>query len=280
MTAENYFKELVLWFEENTRKSVLIALSGGVDSAVVALAAKKALHENAIAITANYQTLAEEELETSQKVANEINIKHVIIEYNELQDPDFIKNDKKRCFYCRNKLSHYILDFGKKNNIEDIVDGTNIEDLDDYRPGIEALNNNGIKHPLAELKFDKKIIRHIAKMYNLSVYDKPSNSCLASRIPTGTVITKEKLSRVERIENLIKDMFEVKQIRVRDHEEIARIETDLNEMNKLFNVEKLSVLNKEVKKFGFKYVTIDIGGYKQGGLIVLNEEESHILNVK
>ncbi len=271
MRAENYLKDLVQWFEKNTKQCVLIALSGGVDSAVVALGAKTALQEKAIAITANYKTLAEEELKTSQKVAQEINIKHVIIEYDELQDPDFIKNDKNRCFYCRNKLSQYLLDFGEKNNVDNIVDGTNIEDLNDYRPGIKALDNNGIKHPLVELKFDKRIIRDIAKKYNLSVYDKPSNSCLASRIPTGDIITKEKLDRVERAENLIKFIFDIKHVRVRDHDEIARIETDLNEMKKLFDVKKLVKLDNDIKKFGFKYVTIDIGGYKNGGLIVLNE---------
>ncbi|NOJ28859.1 MAG: ATP-dependent sacrificial sulfur transferase LarE [Nitrososphaeraceae archaeon] len=273
MEGDNHFNDLVGWFRKNTEKNVLIALSGGVDSAVVALAAKKALQDKAIAITANYKTLAEEELKTSQNVAKEINIEHIIIEYDELQDIDFIKNDLNRCYYCRNKLSEYLLDFGKKNNVTDIVDGTNIEDLYDYRPGIKALDKNGIKHPLVEMRFNKKIIRDIAKRHNLSVYDKPSNSCLASRIPTGTTITKEKLERIESIEKLIKKLFNINQVRVRDHEEIARIETDVSEMKKLFDIEKLSKLNNEVRKFGFKYVTVDIGGYKQGSLIVLNEKK-------
>jgi len=261
------FDELVNWFADKGR--VVIALSGGVDSAVVAYAAKKALDGNAIAVTADYKTLSNEELESARMVAKEIGIKHKIIEYSELENPDFVKNDEYRCFHCRNELATHLLEVAKQENAELIVDGTNADDLDDFRPGIVALRQNGVKSPLVELSIKKSDVREIANALNLSIFDKPSNACLASRIPHGTEVTDEKLKRIERAEIIVKQLFGVKQVRVRDHNEIARIEVGKNERHLLFDQNKLDELDVELKKLGYRFVAIEAGGYETGNLNVV-----------
>ena len=185
--------KLLNWFDD--KNSILVALSGGVDSALVAYAAYARLGKSAIAVTADYKTLAQEELEYATKISSEIGIKHIVIEYNELDNESFVKNDNNRCFYCRSELSEHLLEIAKESESDMIVDGTNIDDLGDYRPGILALHENGIRSPLAETKFSKKMVRETAKSVGLSVYDKPSNSCLASRIPWGQSVTARKVSQ-------------------------------------------------------------------------------------
>lgn len=269
MNHESSFLEMKDWFDKNTEGNVLVALSGGVDSAVVALAAKHTLQDNAIAITANYKTLAESEMITAINVAKEIGIKHKVIYYSELDDPDFIKNDHLRCYYCRRSLSRHLISYAKTIGISCIVDGTNADDVLDYRPGIKALQEFGIKSPLLEKKIGKRVVREIAKHYHLSIYNKPPNSCLASRIPTGITVTQQKLRKIEDAEQIIKDLFKVEQVRVRDHNDIARIEIDINEFGKMFDLTKLNTLNTMLKEIGFKYVSLDLGGYKSGKLVVL-----------
>ncbi len=170
MIDNEKYKKLIEWFEikfKDKNDRVLIALSGGVDSAVVAMVAKNALgKENVLAVTANYQTLSNEELNTAVKVANELDINHKIIEYNELENPEFIKNDSSRCFHCRNELADNLIKIANKENFKLIVDGSNADDLNDYRPGMIALHKKGIKSPLIETGFNKKDIRNLAKLIN------------------------------------------------------------------------------------------------------------------
>ncbi len=264
MQVDRKFDELVNWFAD--KGTVIVALSGGVDSAVVAYAAKKALNGNAIAVTADYKTLSDEELQSARRVAEEIGIRHKIIEYNELENEDFVKNDEFRCFYCRDELAKHLIDVAKKERAKLIVDGTNADDLNDFRPGIKALKQHGVKSPLVELSITKEEVRQIANSLNLSIFDKPSNACLASRIPRGTQVTADKLKRIEQAEIVVKKLFGVKQVRVRDHGEIARIEVGRNERKLLFDQEKLDQLDAELKKLGFKFVAIEASGYKTGSL--------------
>jgi len=263
------YEMLIEWFQKKFKDSndkILIALSGGVDSAVVALAAKNALgKQNVLAVTANYQTLSNEELNTAIRVANELYIHHKIIEYNELENPDFIKNDETRCFHCRNELADHLIEIAIKENFKLIVDGSNSDDLNDYRPGMQALHKKGVKSPLIETGFNKKEIRSLAEFYKLSVYDKPSNACLASRILKNIKITSPKLKRIENCELLIKDIFKVKQVRVRDHGDLARIEVEKEEIIKLFDLEKLEQIETPFKDQSFKHIKIDIEGYKKSG---------------
>lgn len=266
---EMSFIRLKEWFSENTDGRVVVALSGGVDSAVVALAAKHTLQDNALAITANYKTLAESEMNTAINIAKEIGIRHIIIEYSELDDPKFTRNDNLRCYYCRKSLSEYLLSYSKLFNISCIVDGTNVDDLMDYRPGIKALREYGIKSPLLDIKIEKHMIRKIAKNFGLSISNKPSNSCLASRIPYGKKITQEKLTKIENAEKIVKELFKVEQVRVRDHEKIARIEIGTDEFGKMFDSNNLKILNSKLREIGFQYVTLDLAGYKSGNLVVI-----------
>ncbi len=259
------------WFSKNG-DSAIVALSGGVDSAVVALAATKALGKKAIAITADYKTLAEEELATARQVAKEVGIKHTIIEYDELENAEFVKNDGLRCYHCRTELGRHLAEEAKKAGIMLVVDGTNADDLTDYRPGIRALRENGVRSPMVELGLAKSEIREIAKKFGLSVYDKPSNACLASRIPTGDQVTYEKLRRIESAEIIVKTIFGVHQVRVRDHGELARIEVGRDELQKMFDTDKLTLLDRKLKEVGYKFVAVDAAGYKTGKLVMAEND--------
>jgi uncharacterized protein len=262
------FERLSSWFLQNGERA-LVALSGGVDSAVVALAARKALGDRAIAITADYKTLAAEELESAKNVAKEIGIDHVIIEYDELENAEFVKNDGTRCYHCRTELGQHLSREAEKRNIQLMVDGTHIDDLSDYRPGIRALRENGVRSPLAELGISKAGVRQIAKEHHLSVHDRPSNACLASRIPAGMEVTYEKLRRIECAEMAVKSIFGVRQVRVRDHGETARIEVGKEELGKVFDAVKLELVDTKLKELGFKFVAVDGAGYRQGKLAVV-----------
>jgi pyridinium-3,5-biscarboxylic acid mononucleotide sulfurtransferase len=269
MDAERRALRLLMqWFMKD-RAPVIVALSGGVDSAVVALAAKKALNNEAIAITANYNTLSNDELISAKNVANELGIFHKIIEYNELNNSLFVKNDSSRCYHCRTELATYLLEEAKKLGAALIVDGTHTDDLLDVRPGIRALKEKGIRSPLVECGVGKNEIRLIARRYGLSVHNRPANSCLASRIPAGITVTYDKLRKIENSETVVKAVTGVSQVRVRDHGDIARIEVAKEELYKLFDMAKLNLLDVQIKKQGFRFVTIDTGGYRSGNLAIL-----------
>jgi len=274
---DKVFQRLISWFQNKNQKAI-VALSGGVDSAVVALAAKKALDKKAVAVTADYNTLSGDELKSARKIAKEIDIDHRIVRYNELDNEEFVKNDSLRCYHCRTELASYLLLEAKKMNVSLIVDGTNIDDLKDYRPGIKAMRENGVKSPLVELGIGKQNIRSIAKSNNLSVFDKPSNSCLASRIPHGIPVTFEKLKRIETAEILVKSVFNVRQVRVRDHQDTARIEVGRQEFKEMFDTDKLLAIDSKLKNLGFKYVALDLSGYKSRDNININTTSSNKSN--
>ncbi len=258
---------LIQWF--NGKGKVLVALSGGVDSALVAYAAYQSLGTSSLAVTADYKTLAQEELESAKKIRLEIGIRHIVIQYNELENSNFIKNDKNRCFYCRTELSEHLKEIAVKENANLIVDGTNLDDLGDYRPGIKALRENGIKSPLVEVGFTKIQVREEARKVGLSVYDRPSNSCLASRIPWGQWVTAERLARIEMGEMMVKQFFGVRQVRVRDFGGIARIEVGNEEIELLSDKSKLSEVTSRLKQIGFSSVVVDPEGYRPGKINVI-----------
>lgn len=262
-----HLDELIHWFDDKNK--VLVALSGGVDSALVAYAAFQSRRSSSIAVTADYKTLSQDELESAKKVCFEIGIRHIVIEYNELENNEFIKNDKNRCFHCRTELSAYLIEVAKEENADLIADGTNLDDLRDYRPGIIALKENGVKSPLVEIGFTKDMVRNYAKSVGLSVYDRPSNSCLASRIPWGQRITLERLARIENGEIMIKQLFGVKQVRLRDLDGTAKIEMLPEEIKLLSDKNKFTNLESDLKKIGFKTVIVDPEGYRSGKLNVI-----------
>ena len=263
----NKLTDLVSWFEDKDK--VMIALSGGVDSAVVAYAAFQALGSSAIAVTADYKTLSEDELLSAKQVCSEIGIEQILLDYSELENEEFVKNDSNRCFHCRMELGDHLIELAKKHDVKIIVDGTNLDDLGDYRPGIQALRENGIRSPLVETKFLKSDVRDIAKSAGLSVYDRPSNSCLASRIPWGQRVTAEKLTRIEFGETIVKQLTNIKQVRVRDFDGSAKIEVD-KEMIPVFDENIMNQITEKLKLIGFSSVDVDKDGYKPGKINVIS----------
>ena len=261
--------ELLNWFGDKDK--VLVSLSGGVDSALVAYAANKKLGKNAIAVTADYKTLSSEELDSAKSVAHEIGITHRIIEYSELENENFVKNDNKRCFYCRDELSTELIKLSDSLGINTIVDGTQSDDMGAYRPGIDALHKNGIRSPLLEVKFKKENVRKTAKNVGLSIYDKPSNSCLASRIPWGQRVTAERLVRIELAEKFIKQKTNIQQVRVRDIDGLARIEVQSENLPLLDNTEIRNEIFSKLKMIGFSKVEVNPNGYVSGSLNVILE---------
>jgi len=263
----NKIQNLIDWFDN--KEKVIVALSGGVDSALVAYAAFQKLGSSAIAVTADYKTLSYEELSTSKKICKEIGISQIFLDYDELENQEFVKNDSNRCFHCRQELGTHLTVLSKERNIELIVDGTNLDDLAEFRPGIQALKQYGIRSPLVENNLSKKEIREMAKLVGLSVYDKPSNSCLASRIPWGQKITSERLVRIEYGETIVKQITKISQVRVRDLNGIAKIEVEKEKISILLDTIIFEEIYKKLKLIGFLDVVVDPQGYKPGKINVI-----------
>lgn len=253
-------RELINWFKD--KESVVVALSGGVDSSVAAKAAFEALGEKAIAATAKSTTLAAAEFETAKKVAEEIGITHEIFAEDEFENPKFAENSPERCYHCRKGLIKGLREVAEKHSAKYIVDGANADDALQHRPGLRALKENGVRSPLMELGIGKEEVRRIARYFDLSVRSKPPMACLASRIPYGERITKEKLRRIEEAEDFIKKLgFE--QVRVRHHSSIARIEVPEKDIPKLLKFRKRILKNMKKK---FTYVALDLEGYRSGSM--------------
>ncbi len=245
------------------RGSALVAFSGGVDSSVLAALAYRALGDHALAVTADAPTLAPGELEGAKKVAKEIGIRHIVIYYDELKEPEFAKNPVDRCYYCKKGLIRELKKIAQQRGINTIIEGTNYSDLKGHRPGHRAVTEEGIYNPYIEFGVTKEEIREMAHKFKLSVADKPSMACLSSRFPYGHTITREALKRVGEAEAYLRKMgFEV--VRVRDHGGIARIEIMTDEMTRF--LEMRDAVAAEFKKLGFSYVTLDLIGFRSGSM--------------
>ncbi|MCL9815886.1 ATP-dependent sacrificial sulfur transferase LarE [Natronocalculus amylovorans] len=256
------------------RDGVLIAFSGGVDSSVVAALAHDVLGDNAVACTAKSETLPEAELEDAVSVAAEIGISHEIVEFSELENPDFVVNDADRCYHCRTMRLGKMYDAAHDLGIETVCDGTNASDPGEgHRPGLRAVEELEIRSPLLEHNISKDEVREIADEYALSVADKPSMACLSSRIPTGLSVTKERLSRVEKAERILRT-WGFSQFRVRDHDGLARIEIAREEFAAALNPDFVDAAREHLSKVGFDHVTLDLHGYETGSVSPANDAYS------
>ncbi len=244
-------------------KKVVVAFSSGVDSTFLLKVAHDVLKDNVIAVTAKSSSFPARELEEAVDFCRKNNIKHIIIKSDELNIEGFRDNPPNRCYLCKKELFKKFLEIAQNNNIENVIEGSNLDDDGDYRPGFQAIKELGIKSPLREIGFTKSEIRELSKEFGLSTFDKPSFACLASRFAYGETITEEKLSMVDRAEQFLFDL-KFKQFRVRIHGNIARIEVLPNEFEKLLNHrEKITDYFKEI---GFAYVAMDLTGYRTGSM--------------
>jgi len=244
--------------------SVVVAFSGGVDSSVLSKAAKLALGDKAAAITATSELLPQEELMDAKEVAAIIGIEHKVISVQDLANPKFVVNDRERCYYCKEKRFALLTTWAKEHGYQKVVEGSNLDDDGDYRPGMRALRENDfVASPLAIAGFNKKDIRNLAKKWNLPVWNKPSAACLASRISYGLEITADRLKQVERAEQIVRQYVQG-QLRVRHHGNLARIEVATEFLPTLLDHNVNEKIIREIKKIGFTYVTLDLQGYRMG----------------
>lgn len=247
--------------------SVAIAFSGGVDSTFLVKVAKDTLsRQNVLAITATSETYPRTELSDAKRLAKLIGVRHIIIKTEELKDSKFKSNPPTRCYYCKGELFDKIKNIAKEEGLKHIADATNYDDIKDFRPGREAAKERRVRSPLKEARFTKEDIRAASKKLGLPTWNKPAYACLASRIPYYETITKRKLSQIERAEDILRERFDFRQVRVRRHGEIARIEVAPDEIYKFFVDGLREDLVKRFNKIGFKYVTVDLKGYRTGSM--------------
>ncbi len=268
MSEEGKYKEDYLRLKGIIEEmgSLLVAYSGGVDSSLLIKVAYDSLGENAAAVTATSPTYPEYEIDEAKSIASSIGIRHILIESNELDIADFAKNDSKRCYHCKRELFDKLKTIAGDLHIRHIACGTTVDDLSDYRPGMEAAKELGVRSPLVEAGLTKSMVREISRMLGLPTWEKPSFACLSSRFPYGTEITEDKLKQVGMCETFLRQLG-FKQFRVRYHGEIARMELDTEGLRNLLEHPSLRMeITKRLKEFGFTYVTLDLEGYRTGSM--------------
>lgn len=244
---------------------VIVAYSGGTDSAYLAWAAHRVLGDGSIAITADSPSIPASHKRDAEAFARECGFRHEYIDTYEFDNPDYAKNDKDRCFHCKDELFLRLETFAKQRGYDHIVYGVNKDDLGDYRPGQRAAKIHQVQAPLAEAGLTKAEIRELSRRAGLSIWDRPAAACLSSRVPYGTPVTLETIQTIEQGEEAIRALG-FKQFRVRFHGELVRIEIAKDELAKALTVENAARFTAIFKQLGFLYVTIDLEGYRQGSL--------------
>jgi len=257
------FQQLVQIFAEMGR--VVVAYSGGIDSSLVAKLAWDLLGEGALAVTAASPALLPEDLEEAIWQAEYIGIRHQVIQTQELQDPRYAANPPNRCYFCKSYLHDTLLQLAKTQGYDHVVDGLNADDLADYRPGVQAARERGVRSPLAEVGMSKLEVRQLSRHLGLPWWDKPAQPCLSSRFPYGEVITAEKLRRVGLAERYLRSLG-WREVRVRSEKDTARIELPPHQILEFVQKTDLAALVKTLQSFGYLYVSLDLEGYRSGKL--------------
>ena len=253
--------------------TVVVAYSGGVDSTFLLKAASEILRHRVLAVTAISPTYTQNEYERACGLARSFGVRHITIETDELEDPQFRDNPPNRCYYCKTELFRKLRTIADSEGIDFIVDASNLDDCSDHRPGMIAAIEVGIRSPLIEAQLTKEEIRALSRKMNLPTWDQPSMACLASRFPYGETITLEKINRVGRAENFLHGLG-FKQVRVRSHGSLARVEVAPDRIDELCDPKVRKKIVKELKVLGFAYLTIDLEGYRTGSMDeVLGTEE-------
>lgn len=246
------------------RGSLLVALSGGVDSAVVAALAAAALGDRALAVTVNSPLVGSTELEDAKKVAGDTGIKHMIVELDELEIPGFAQNPAGRCYLCKQFRFGRLKEMARELGYREVADGTTASDLDEYRPGMRAAEELAIYHPLVEAGLTKSDTAGLARYLKLPVTGKAHNSCLATRIPYGEGLTPARLQRIDEAENYLRGLLPGVQLRVRDHGDLARLETGPEAVPRFLDRETGSRITRQLRELGYRFVTLDLDGYRFG----------------
>ena len=265
-------KERKLFADLKAMERVIVAFSGGTDSAYLAWAARQVLGDHAVAMTADSASLPESHKRDAEDFVRRFGIVHEYVETHEFDNPEYVRNDPNRCFHCKDELFTRLEEVGRARGYQHIIYGVNVDDLGDYRPGQNAAKKHQVAAPLADAGLTKAEIRELSRRANLPTWDRPASACLSSRIPYGTPVTIENVKTVETGEEEIKALG-FRQFRVRFHGEVVRIEIAREEMEKALTMEMAAKFTAIFKKLGFKYVSLDLEGYRQGSL-------NEVLNLK
>ena len=244
-------------------RSVIVAYSGGVDSTFVAAVASDVLSDRALAITGVSPSIPQSEVQEAKALALSFGIAHELIDTREMDNPNYVANSPNRCFHCKDELYGRLIGIARERGIDHVVDGCNLDDTGDFRPGRRAAAQHGVRSPLVEAGLTKDDIRALSRERGLPTWDKPAMACLSSRIPYGTPVTVETLGRIGDAEAYLRSLG-LRQLRVRHHEDVARIETDEAGLELL--ISRRAEVVEQLKALGYLYVTLDLAGYRSGSL--------------
>ncbi len=244
---------------------VMVAFSGGVDSTFLLWAAHKVLGDRALGVTGRSESVASDQMEEARQLAKDLGVRHIVLDTEELQNPLYVSNPTNRCYHCKTELFTKLAAFAAREGIRWIVEGSNLDDMADYRPGMQAAVEHGVRSPLKEAGLTKAEIRELSREAGLPTWDKPAMPCLSSRIPYGMFVSIEKLALIDRSEAYLRSLG-FRDLRVRHHGDVARIELPPVDFPKLLDGDTAAEVAKTLKAFGFKFVTLDLKGFRSGSL--------------
>jgi uncharacterized protein len=244
-------------------ESAVVAFSGGVDSTLLARAARDALGQRAVLVTADSETYPASELEEARRLGAGLGMRHVIVQTRELDNPDYARNPVNRCFFCKEELFTTLQPIAEREGLRTLVYGANMDDLGDHRPGMQSAKQRGVRAPLIEAELTKAEIRELSRQLGLATWDKPSFACLSSRFQYGDHITAEKLRQVDAAEQVLRELG-FRQFRVRHHDRVARLEIPREEISRLWDDGRDRIILERLRKLGYHYVAVDLAGFVSG----------------